>query len=100
MSAPAGNLGSIATRLGVELRLTARRAENLLAMLVIPVAVLVFFVWLGIPATAAEPVVFLVPGARARHRRERAGQPRYRDRVRAALRRAQASVGRRSPAPS
>ena len=65
MSAPAGNLGSVATRLGVELRLTARRAENLLAMLVIPVAVLVFFVWLGIPATAAEPVVFLVPGVLA-----------------------------------
>jgi ABC-2 type transport system permease protein len=65
MSAPAGNLGSLATRLGVELRLTARRAENLLAMLVIPGAVLVFFVWLGIPATAAEPVVFLVPGVLA-----------------------------------
>jgi ABC-2 type transport system permease protein len=65
MSAPAGNLGSVATRLGVELRLTARRAENLLAMLVIPVAVLVFFMWLGIPATAAEPVVFLVPGVLA-----------------------------------
>jgi ABC-2 type transport system permease protein len=65
MSAPAGNLGSVTTRFGVELRLTARRAENLLAMLVIPVAVLVFFVWLGIPATAAEPVAFLVPGVLA-----------------------------------
>ena len=65
MSAPAGSLPSIVTRLGVELRLTARRAENLLAMLVIPVAVLVFFVWLGIPATAADPVVFLLPGVLA-----------------------------------
>ena len=65
MSAPADSLPSITTRLGVELRLTARRAENLLAMLVIPVAVLVFFVWIGIPATATEPVVFLVPGVLA-----------------------------------
>ena len=65
MSAPAGSLLSLATRLGVELRLTARRAENLLAMLVIPVAVLLFFVWLGTPATTAEPVVFLVPGVLA-----------------------------------
>lgn len=65
MSAPTGSLPSISTRLGVELRLTARRAENLLAMLVIPVAVLVFFVWLGIPATAGEPVVFLLPGVLA-----------------------------------
>ncbi len=65
MSAPAASLPSIATRLGVELRLTARRAENLLAMLVIPVAVLVFFVWLGIPASEGEPVVFLLPGVLA-----------------------------------
>ena len=65
MSAPAGSLPTIATRLSVELRLTARRAENLLAMLVIPIAVLVFFVWLGIPATAADPVVFLLPGVLA-----------------------------------
>jgi ABC-2 type transport system permease protein len=65
MSAPAGSLSSIGTRLGVELRLTVRRAENLLAMLVIPVAVLVFFVWLGIPASVADPVVFLLPGVLA-----------------------------------
>ena len=65
MTAPAGSLPSVATRLRVELRLTARRAENLLAMLVIPVAVLVFFVWLGIPASAPDPVVFLLPGVLA-----------------------------------
>jgi ABC-2 type transport system permease protein len=65
MNAPAGSLPAIATRLGVELRLTARRAENLLAMLAIPVAVLVFFVGLGIPATAADPVAFLLPGVLA-----------------------------------
>ena len=45
--------------------MTARRAENLLAMLVIPVAVLVFFASLGIPAGAADPVVFLLPGVLA-----------------------------------
>ena len=65
MSAPAGSLPSIATRISSELRLTGRRAENLLAMLVIPAAVLVFFVWLEIPAGAAEPVVFLLPGVLA-----------------------------------
>jgi ABC-2 type transport system permease protein len=49
----------------VELRMTARRAENLLAMLVIPVAVLVFFASLGIPAGASDPVGFLLPGVLA-----------------------------------
>jgi ABC-2 type transport system permease protein len=65
MSAPATGLKSVRTRLGVELRMTARRGENLLAMLVIPVAVLVFFVSLGIPADAGEPVDFLLPGVLA-----------------------------------
>ena len=65
MSAPAGPIARVATRFGVELRLTARRAENLLAMLVIPVAVLVFFVSLGIPAATTDPVVFLLPGVLA-----------------------------------
>ena len=62
MSAPAAASASVATRFVVELRLTARRAENLLAMLVIPVAVLVFFASLGIPAGASNPVAFLLPG--------------------------------------
>jgi ABC-2 type transport system permease protein len=43
-------------------RLTARRAENLLAMLVIPVAVLVFFASLDIPSGETDAVAFLVPG--------------------------------------
>ena len=62
MSAPAPASASVATRFVVELRLTARRAENLLAMLVIPVAVLVFFASLGIPAGASNHVAFLLPG--------------------------------------
>jgi ABC-2 type transport system permease protein len=62
VSVPVPASRRVATRLGVELRLTARRAENLLAMLVIPVAVLVFFTSLGIPAGATNPVTFLLPG--------------------------------------
>ena len=65
MSAPAPAATRVLTRLGVELRLTARRVENLLAMLVIPVAVLVFFASIGIPAGATDPVAFLLPGALA-----------------------------------
>ena len=65
MSAPAGAGARLATRFGVELRLTTRRAENLLAMLVIPVAVLFFFVSLGIPAGSTDPVEFLLPGVLA-----------------------------------
>ena len=63
MSAPAPAGTRVATRFGVELRLTARRAENLLAMIVIPVAVLVFFASLGFPAGEMDPVAFLLPGA-------------------------------------
>jgi ABC-2 type transport system permease protein len=51
--------------LRVELRLTARRAENVLVMLVIPAAVLVFFVSLGVPDVPDEPVDFLLPGVLA-----------------------------------
>jgi ABC-2 type transport system permease protein len=65
VSAPASNANTVRTRFGVELRLTARRGENLLAMLVIPIVVLVFFVSLGIPADAGEPVDFLLPGVLA-----------------------------------
>ena len=65
MSAPAHVAARVATRFGVELRLTARRAENLLAMLAIPVAVLVFFASLGIPAGVPDAVAFLLPGVLA-----------------------------------
>lgn len=62
MSAPAAVGSRVATRIGVELRLTARRAENVLAMLVIPIAVLVFFASLDIPAGETDAIAFLVPG--------------------------------------
>lgn len=65
MSTPAAAVGRVANRFGVELRLTARRAENLLAMLVIPVAVLVFFASLDIPAGETDAVEFLLPGVLA-----------------------------------
>jgi len=53
------------TRLALhELRLTARRGENVLATLVIPVAVLLFFASTGVvPDLAGRPVDFLLPGA-------------------------------------
>jgi ABC-2 type transport system permease protein len=65
VSAPASVAAGVRVRFGAELRLTARRSENLLAMLVIPIAVLVFFVSLGIPADAGDPVAFLLPGVLA-----------------------------------
>jgi ABC-2 type transport system permease protein len=48
----------------VELRLTLRRGENLLATIVIPAVVLVLFATVGIlPTGAAHPVDFLLPGS-------------------------------------
>lgn len=50
----------------MELRLTARRGENILVTIVIPTVVLVFFATAGIfPAAAGRPVDFLLPGALA-----------------------------------
>jgi ABC-2 type transport system permease protein len=65
VSRPAGVPASIAARFGAELRLTARRGENVLATLVIPAAVLVFFVSLGVPDLPGQPVDFLLPGTLA-----------------------------------
>jgi ABC-2 type transport system permease protein len=66
----AGGPSSAATRLktqtAMELRLTARRGENVLVTIVIPVVVLVFFSSLSIlPTGATSPVDFLLPGAMA-----------------------------------
>jgi len=48
----------------MELRLTARRGENLLVTIVIPAVVLVFFASVSIlPATVGRPVDFLLPGS-------------------------------------
>jgi ABC-2 type transport system permease protein len=50
----------------MELRLTSRRAENLLVTLVIPVALLVFFGSVDVlPAGDGRPIEFLLPGISA-----------------------------------
>jgi ABC-2 type transport system permease protein len=50
----------------MELRLTARRGENVLVTMIIPTAVLLFFASVGIvPGIAGRPVDFLLPGALA-----------------------------------
>lgn len=51
---------------GMELRLTARRGENVLVTLVIPVVVLLFFASVSVlPTGVGPPVDFLLPGALA-----------------------------------
>jgi ABC-2 type transport system permease protein len=47
----------------MELRLTARRGENVLVMIVIPAVVLVFFASVAILPVAGRPVDFLLPGS-------------------------------------
>ncbi len=50
----------------MELRLTSRRAENLLVTLVIPVALLVFFGSVDVlPTGTGRPIDFLLPGVAA-----------------------------------
>ena len=63
MSKPAPALASVAALAAHDLRLTARRGENVLVTIVIPIAVLLFFASTGIIPNAARPVDFLVPGA-------------------------------------
>jgi ABC-2 type transport system permease protein len=67
MSRPAGHATVIGAQLAMDLRLTARRGENLLVMAVIPAAVLLFFASVPVLAldgpAGAEPVDFLLPGS-------------------------------------
>jgi ABC-2 type transport system permease protein len=64
MSRPAPALRAVSALAAMELRLTARRGENVLVTLVIPVAVLLFFAGTSIvPGIAGRPVDFLLPGA-------------------------------------
>ena len=63
MSAPATLPRMVAAQATMELRLTARRGENLFVTLVLPAALLVFFASVRvIPVEAAQPVDFLLPG--------------------------------------
>lgn len=64
MSSPAPAVRAVAALAAMELRLTARRGENVLVTLIIPVAVLLFFAGTSIvPGIAGDPVGFLLPGS-------------------------------------
>ena len=66
MSRPASPVAATVAQTGMELRLTARRGENLLVTIIIPVVVLLFFASVKVlPATAGAPVDFLLPGTLA-----------------------------------
>jgi len=66
MSRAATAFARTTTQTGTELRLTARRGENVLVIVVIPVVVLLFFASLSIlPTGTGRPVDFLLPGALA-----------------------------------
>jgi ABC-2 type transport system permease protein len=64
VSRPAPALRATAALTAMELRLTARRGENVLVTLIIPVAVLLFFAGTAIiPGIERDPVGFLLPGS-------------------------------------
>lgn len=63
MSRPVPALRAVSTLAAMELRLTARRGENVLVTLVIPVSVLLFFAGTSVIPLAAHPVNFLLPGS-------------------------------------
>ena len=66
MSGPAPLVTATAAQTGMELRLTARRGENVLVTIVIPVVVLLFFASVSVlPTGSGPPVDFLLPGALA-----------------------------------
>lgn len=64
MSRPAAVAVATLAQTEVELRLTARRGENVLVTVIIPAVVLVFFASAGVlPTPAGRPVDFLLPGS-------------------------------------
>ena len=68
MSAPASPVAATLAQARMEMRLTARRGENLLAMVGIPVVVLLFFgsvEVLPLPAGGGSRIVTLLPGTLA-----------------------------------
>jgi ABC-2 type transport system permease protein len=66
MSRPASLVAAAAAQTTMELRLTARRGENVLVTIVIPVVVLLFFASVAIlPTGIGPPVDFLLPGTLA-----------------------------------
>lgn len=66
MSRPASPVAATLAQTVTELRLTARRGENVLVTVVIPAVVLLFFASLNVvPTSAGRPVDFLLPGSLA-----------------------------------
>ncbi len=66
MSRPASPLAATLAQTATELRLTARRGENVLVTIIIPAVVLLFFASVSVlPTGAARPVDFLLPGSLA-----------------------------------
>jgi ABC-2 type transport system permease protein len=66
MSRPAPLLAATLAQTGMELRLTARRGENVLVTIIIPAVVLLFFATTGVlPTPSGRPVDFLLPGSLA-----------------------------------
>lgn len=66
MSRPASPIAATLAQTGMELRLTARRGENVLVTIVIPVVVLLFFASVSVlPSGSGRPVDFLLPGTLA-----------------------------------
>jgi len=66
VSRPGSPIAATLAQTATELRLTARRGENVLVTIIIPAVVLLFFASAGIvPASAGRPVDFLLPGSLA-----------------------------------
>jgi ABC-2 type transport system permease protein len=65
VSAPTSPIRATAAMTAMELRLTARRGENLLVTIVIPAVVLLFFASVALLPTPGRPVDFLFPGSLA-----------------------------------
>jgi ABC-2 type transport system permease protein len=66
VSRPASRAAATLAQTGMELRLTARRGENVLVTIVIPVVVLLFFASVAVlPTGDGRPVDFLLPGTLA-----------------------------------
>jgi ABC-2 type transport system permease protein len=66
MTRPSSPLAATRAQTTMELRLTARRGENVLVTIIIPVVVLLFFASVSVlPTGAGRPVDFLLPGALA-----------------------------------
>ena len=63
MSQAASATQATLAQVAAELRLTARRSENVLVTAIIPAVVLVFFASVDFGGIVGDPLDFLVPGA-------------------------------------